>query len=226
LQFLNSDEAWIESTSWGCPCEGLGVSAKISGDSTGFSAWANKNFGTVGFDSVPIDADAISATTSAIVNSVLKVTHEFKPSALTDRLYEVTVTFENLGSDTLTELRYKRLIDWDIPPDVYNECVSVDTGDSKAIEYASDNGFDRNDPLLFPRSGSFTCSGSCKNLDNGPSDHGAMFQFLFKEADGVTLKTLEAGDKFSFKIFYGGAPNKMEATEALIAVGAEVSNTQ
>jgi hypothetical protein len=75
LQFLNSDEAWIESTSWGCPCEGLGVSAKISGDSTGFSAWANKNFGTVGFDSVPIDADAISATTSAIVNSVLKVTH-------------------------------------------------------------------------------------------------------------------------------------------------------
>lgn len=69
----------------------------------------------------------------------------------------------------------------------------------------------------------FACpaGAGCAVLDNGPSDHGALFQFLFKKPD-LTPLALGPGETLSFKIFYGAAPNKSEAADALSKVGAEV----
>jgi hypothetical protein len=61
-------------------------------------------------------------------------------------------------------------------------------------------------------------------VDSGPRDHGAFFQFLFNE--DLTLVTLEPGETFAFKIYYGGAATKVDATLAIQAVSAEVSRVK
>jgi len=133
-------------------------------------------------------------------------------------------------TETLTELRYRRTMDWDIPPSPFNECVSIIYGTQpKDLEYATDDGFEQQNPLTdTSNSGiSFSCptGGSpCPVYDDGPNDHGVNFQFLFKEDDGVTNASIGPGESMVFKIFYGAAANKSAANAALGAVGAEVAS--
>ena len=76
--------------------------------------------------------------------------------------------------------------------------------------FASDNGFASADPLAGPASIAFTGDA----VDNGPADHGALFDFGF---DNLT-----PGQSVTFKTYYGGAATEGEANAALGAVGAEV----
>ena len=55
------------------------------------------------FASTPVTA--ISSIVSSDGN--LKVTHDFHPSSVTQNLYEVTVTLDNIGGTTINEPRYK-----------------------------------------------------------------------------------------------------------------------
>jgi hypothetical protein len=163
----------------------------------------------------------------------LRVTHNYEPAPETPNLYVATVTFENTDLvESLTDFRYRRVMDWDIPPDLTSECVSIDTGTAISLEYASDQGFAYSDPLR-PFTGThqspilFECPGGvgCPVFNSGPTDHGALFQFLFKNED-ESLVTLAPGETFTFKIYYGGAANKADATLAIQAVGAEVSRVE
>jgi hypothetical protein len=85
-------------------------------------------------------------------------------------------------------------MDWDIPPTTpFNERVSIFyTDQPKDLEYVPDDGFGSPDTLNDTSSGiEFSCptgrGSPCPVYDNGTSDHGANFQFLFKEDDGVTI---------------------------------------
>jgi hypothetical protein len=164
-----------------------------------------------------------------LTSGPLRVTHYYEPAPETDNLYVATVTFVNTGVESLTDLRYRRVMDWDVPPDVFNECVSIGTGSAVSLEYASDNGFLTSNPLANPIGDffAFECpfGVGCPVFDSGPEDHGAAFQFLFKNND-LTLVTLDPGETFTFKIYYGGAGTKADATAALVAVGAEVSRAK
>ena len=121
-------------------------------------------------------------------------------------------------------------MDWDADPTPFDECVSIVTGDAAALEAAGTDGFTNSNPLSFTSFGGkgFSCPpagcpADCTagNCDRGPEDHGAGFQFLFKNNDG-TLQVLPPGESFSFKIFYGGATSKSSALTELGKVGAEV----
>ena len=184
------DGSWFDSTSYGCSCEGFGVSAKPL--STGLSFWGGANESTGGVSNInadPISSDSVTATTIArLLSGPVTVKHEFVPSAYTSNLYEVKVTIQNTSpTESLSEIRYRRTMDWDIPPTPFSECVSIFYGSTKPkdLEYVTDNGFvDANPTTDTSTNGlNFSCptgDAPCPVYDDGPADHGANFQKMME----------------------------------------------
>lgn len=115
LRYIFPDGRESESTSYGCECEGWGASA----DST--AGWANDSVGGVVVDlsSVSFSSTATTAISElTLPGGLLKVTHDFHPSPATDNLYEITVILENISPSPINDVRYRRVMDWDIYPTV------------------------------------------------------------------------------------------------------------
>ena len=197
-----------ESTSHGCLCEGWGVGI---GD-TSQSGFANISSGTSGLALVSFASTATTATSVVSMGGALQVTHQFSPSALTDNLYQVTVTIENTSGVDISDLRYTRTFDWDIEPTTFSEFVTIQGADAAtAVLRAIDNGFVSSDPF---GSRSTILGGDGDFIDLGPGDIGANFDFGFG--------ALAAGESFTFDIFYGAALTEVAALASLALVGAEV----
>ena len=221
LIFMKPSGVEVESTYHGCPCEGWGASASRTSNGASFSGYANNGRSTANIVSQPILSNGVTAfIDTTLATGPLRVTHSYFPSPDTSNMYVADVTYENTDStETLTNLRYRRVMDWDIPPFLYNECVTIDVGTSNSVEAVSNSGFASTDPLLSVASGS-----TASSYDIGPRDHGALLQFLFKKPDDGALVTLAPGETFTFQILYGAAANKADAAQALANVGAEVSH--
>lgn len=222
-----------EATAPGCLCEGWGV-ANADGATGTFSGYANAAVDGVqnltvqpgtGLYAGPSGETALkpesagtrykSITTSS---GRVKVTHDFHPTVLTQNLYQVDVTMENIGSTPIGDLRYRRVMDWDIAPITFSEYTEIHVGTSANLVRATSDGFRSGDPLSDPGpyAGSpptTLVSGSPDYL-GGPSDQGALFDFTFG--------ALAAGETKTFKIFYGAGANRAEALSAITAVGAEM----
>ena len=247
LRFLRADRPALESTADGCTCEGWG----IADAGTGLSGWANDSSGYAGLELVSFTHDATSATsvmrTQGFVGGggggddgagfaapasfaggepapQLQVTQEYRPAAGSSYLYEDVVTVENIGDAPATDLRYRRVMDWDIEPTPFDEFSTIDGTDSSALLFSSDNGFDTADPLGYrdwydlPQC-TFATGGSdhaCVGFftDAGPEDHGAHFDFGFGG--------LAPGESKRFIVYYGAAPDEASAVGAVSAVGGEV----
>jgi len=198
-----------EATAPGCLCEGWGVADATSG----VSGYANVAVdGVVNLDFKGFFRTASSAVSVVQVGSTFRVTHDYHPSA-SPNLYEATVTIQNT-SDHDTDVRYRRVMDWDVEPTAFNEFVSVVTiagaERAKNVLFSSDDGFASANPLSGPSSIDFVGDA----IDSGPDDHGALFDFGFG--------TLKPGEKVAFNIYYGAAATEPEANAALGAVRAEV----
>ncbi|HET7274847.1 MAG TPA: PEP-CTERM sorting domain-containing protein [Longimicrobiaceae bacterium] len=204
-----------ESTAPGCLCEGWG--AGISGGTgSGVKGWANNDSGDFNVTAVSFTSTASTATTVADIGGLLRVKHEYKPSA-TPNLYEVVVTMTNLTGGTLGDgahaIRYNRVMDWDIEPTAFRENVTLQGWPATALVHTSDDGFAA--PDVFATPGVF-CAGAVNAdfTDAGPCDHGAFFTFGFTP--------LAAGASQSLSIFYGAAATEADMLAALGVVGAEV----
>jgi len=206
----------LESTANGCLCEGWGVGAD------GTSGYANNASGTAGLTSLSFtsggaahtDDESVGSTATSVVNmrDLLKVTHEFTPSA-SDNLYQVHVTIENIGAADVASLRYRRTFDWDVDPTAFSEFVTIGgTAGATAVIGATDDGFCSSNP--YSGCGTIVSGSSGDFVDSGPADHGANFDFDFG--------ALAVGATFEFDIFYGAAFTESAAFSALAAVGAEV----
>ena len=204
----------------GCECEGWGAGDETSG----VSGWAGRSFGVSGVEVVDFATTGSSAVSVAQIpdatDPIIEVTHDYHPSA-SPNLFEVTVTLENV-SDAPQIPRYRRAMDWDIPPTTFDEAVTIQgTGTSSSVIFASDDGFASGDPFAGESWINFT-GDAVKNVDevltpggDGPdSDHGALFDFRFDP--------LAPGESFTFNIYYGAAGNETEAAVSLAAVQAEV----
>lgn len=196
-----------ESLAPGCPCEGWGV-----GDaSTGAYGRAGDVFG---YTNLVLDSFTATSTTAVSVVRmlqggeipVLKITHDYHPS-LSANLFECTVTIENISSSTV-DLRYRRPMDWDIPPTEFNELVTLKTGGASNVLFTSDDGFADGNPFAGPSWINFTGEA----VDSGPADHGCLFDLGFGP--------VAAGAKRVFHLYYGAASNYTNAMAALNAVGA------
>lgn len=206
----------------GCPCEGWGVSA------SGGSGWANEDEGgAFNLALVSFASDATSATSVVDVTTVpgLRVTQAYAPAytdVLGGGLFRDTVTITNtndVNGATLTDVRYRRVMDWDIPPTEFEEMVTIGgtapAFASGTLVRTGDNGFDTANPLAtFGADLGFGCPVNADFVDCGPEDHGAVFDLSFG--------SLAPGESKTFEIFYGATYSEAAAFLALASVGAEV----
>ncbi|WP_437758424.1 DNRLRE domain-containing protein [Sorangium sp. So ce1389] len=188
----------------GVQAEGWGVADATSG----VAGYANvsQDGGAVNMTIVSFSSTASTAVSTVRVGSTFVVTHDYRPSAATPWLYEVVVTIQNISPD-LVDLRYRRVMDWDIAPTAYSEYVTIDHGTASELFRTDTNGFNSANPFWLSsyQPGPVT--------DAGPADHGALFDFDFGE--------LAPGESKVFKTFYGAAGTEGDALSALSSVGAE-----
>ena len=153
------------------------------------------------------------------IQNTFRVTHNFHPSPESPNLYEATVTITNITGDALNQVRYRRVMDWDIEPTASSEYVTIQGGNTPELPFDSNDGLASANPLAgrsdLGHTGNFT--------DEGAEDHGALFDFDFGR--------VEAGQSVRFSIFYGAAANGARGShrdrrgrcEFLLAGGAEHS---
>lgn len=195
----------------GCMCEGWGVAGN------GIAGWASVDNGGISNITVDSFASTASTATSAVhLTSLpsLTITQAYAPSAgAPTTLFEDTVTIANTGAADVTDVRYRRVMDWDVPPTEFNEYVTIGGLPAANLLYSDDNGFNHSSPLI-ASSPIVPGTANTNFVDAGPADHGALFDFGFG--------TIAAGESKTFKIFYGAADSEDAAMAALGAVSAEV----
>lgn len=223
--FANSPEGY-EATYPGCTCEGWGAAIASLGI-TGYDGNGTSNVSVVSFTSTATTANSVVTIANGGGTPVLRVTHDFKPSA-SRYLYQVDVTLENISGGDLgsgaTDLRYTRLMDWDTEPTPFSEFVTLQGWPATNLLNSSDDGFEPANPL-FATSSIAACAPEGANfVDCGPADHGARFDFGFDALLGTDNPDTADVDETmrSFTIFYGAAPSEALADLARAVVGAEV----
>jgi predicted RecA/RadA family phage recombinase len=225
---LNTD-----ATGDGCACEGWGVADATSG----LTGYANESAGNLHITAVGTIATATTAVVTTDVSDVaipgyaLRVVHDYHPSPISPNLYEVTVTITNTGTQPVTDLRYRRVMDWDIEPTAFSEWVTIaNTAASRQLLFDSDNGFATSNPIGLRgyRQSQSACgtayTGLCNFTDLGTggqypavttaADHGALFDFGFG--------ALAVGASHTFQTYYGAAPSEAAALSAISAQGIGV----
>ncbi len=194
----------------GCFCESWGV----SGDTV-------EGINYAGFLSgIEIDSFASTATTATSVVhltdlSELQVTQAYAPApGAPTALFEDIVTIANLSDAAISDVRYARAMDWDVPPTEFSEFVTIQGLPAAALLFSSDDGFSAALPLSSVGDALDPATINANFSDNGPADHGSLFIFGFGD--------LAAGESRTFSIFYGATASEPDALAALGAVGAEV----
>lgn len=195
----------------GCMCEGWGVAGN------GIAGWASVANG--GIVNVVVDSfvsTPSTATTMVHLGSLpsLQVTQAYAPSAgAPTSLFQDTVTIANTGAADILDVRYRRVMDWDVPPTTFREFVTIGGLPAANLIYSDDNGFTHSSPLS-PSSPIMSGTVNTNFTDLGPADHGALFDFGFG--------TIAAGQSKTFNIFYGATDSEAAAMAALGAVSAEL----
>jgi PEP-CTERM motif len=205
----------FDATTPGCICEGWGLSA--SGFGGGRDQSAGPNTGTTfvseATDYIPnVAAGTFFTTTSTLDGTGLSITQEYGASA-SNNLLQDKVTITNTGGSTETDVRYRRTMDWDVPPGEFSELVTIQGWPATALLATSDNGFSSADPLDPQGVVDPACGINVNFTRCGPADHGAVFDFAFGN--------LDPGESLDFFIYYGattGFPNDTAAALASLAV--------
>ncbi len=204
-----------EFTAPGCLCEGWGA-----GDATtGNAGWANEDSDFPSINNIVVESATFTATEATTVGlvgdpAIMRVTHHYYPAPETPNLYRVDVTVENISSDPI-DLKYRRVMDWDIEPTAFSEYSTIIGGEAADdVESTSNDGFETSNPLVATSDISPFPGEDVDFVDAGPRDHGANFTFGFGE--------LPVGGTQDFVTYYGAAGDETGALAALAAVGAEV----
>lgn len=210
-----------EATYDGCTCEAWGAGDRYTATAVwantvenGLNASSDAGASVTGFNFTPFSAISVVEVDGT---SAFRVVHNFVPSATPD-LYQVNVSITNLGSSAMAPV-YRRAMDWDIEPTPFEEYVTIGGVRDSAgnphpnILFSSDDGFASGNPFA-GESSIDSATVNTNFFDNGPTDHGALFDFQFDD--------LAAGDTLDFKIFYGASSSESAARAALAAVGAEI----
>jgi PEP-CTERM motif len=203
---------WYDSTSPGCFCEGWGASA--NGVTSMYANVSTDGVVNVTVDSFTTPAGHLISVVHDTTGAGLSVTQDYSISA-SDRLFQNRVTITNTSGADMTDVKYVRVMDWDIISTEFTEAVTIQgTGTTTLLEASGDDGFYTANPLA-GGSPTIGCPADSDYVDCSPTDdHGAYFRFNFG--------TLLAGESKTFDIFYGGTLTEAAALAALGTVGAEL----
>ncbi len=198
-----------DATAPGCLCEGWGVAATLN--DLRVAGFANVAAGSGGLTGGTFGATLTSATSTInLLDAPLRVVHTYGVS-LDRNTFQGNITLTNTGSDTLFDVVYRRAMDWDVPPTEFNELVThvgiVANLEANGgnVRYASNNGFANSDPRS--EAGGSPETINTDFTDNGPSDHGSVFDFAFGN--------LAPGASRTFNIFYGAYESEARALAAI-----------
>ena len=215
LAFKFADGSWRDATSPGCFCEGWGVS--VNGATSGYanvdSDSGVNNLSVVG---VPVATPSTFTTTTSITSLPgLTVRHAYAPADNSpEALFKVVVTIRNETGAAVNDVKYVRVMDWDVPPTEFSEYVTIKgTGTTTLLDRSHNDGFETANPLIdgAPITAA-TLNADFEDL--GVLDHGAYFRFNFG--------TLEDLAEYTFTIFYGAAPSERTANAAMFAEDIEL----
>lgn len=203
-----ADGSWRDGTAPGCLCEGWGVSANNS-----VSGFANASSGISNLTVSSFTSTTTTATSVVTLSSLpgLSVSQAYAQSDnAANVLFKNVVTITNNTGEALNNVKYVRVMDWDVPPTEFSEYVTIKgTATTTLLERSHNDGFESGDPL--DNDDAITASTLNTDFtDVGVEDQGAYFRFNFG--------TLEQGESYSFTIFYGAATTE---SDALAAIGAE-----
>ena len=151
----------------------------------------------------------------------LRLTQDFHPSPTTPNLYEITATLENISGGPLTDVRYERVMDWDVEPTAEDEFVTINRGPSPPRASSTRTTTASAQLPVLGRSTaprrtarSTPATVNADYVDSGPGDHGARFRFGFGD--------LAAGESKEFFLYYGAAGDEADANAAVSAAALEV----
>ncbi len=215
VAFRFADGSLRDATSPGCICEGWGAAATTG---SGIKS-ANADISAGGINNMTVDSFTSTASTATSIVSLtnlpgFKIKQNYVPSA-SSALYEDIVTITNTTGSTVSDVRYTRAMDWDVPPTEFREYVTIGGWGATNLLHTSDNGFANPNPYSGDHGAmGYGCANNANFTDCGPGDHGALFDFGFG--------SLADGESKSFSIFYGATPDEKSAFAALGKVGAEV----
>lgn len=209
------DGSFRDGTAPGCFCEGWGVS--VNGTDSGYANVSsdgganNLTFGAA----TGVTGSTVTTTTSLTSLPGLTVVQSYAPSpSAPGALFINRVTITNTTGATVTDVKYVRVMDWDIPLTEFNEFVTIKgVASTTLLEESGDNGFNSANPLA-PY---FNSDPACFNsdcTDSGVADHGAYFRFNFGD--------LADGESYAFDIFYGAAADEDAAIAAIAAESIEL----
>ena len=220
---------WYDAIAPGCQCEGWGAGG-IDSYGRQFYGYANASSGIVNVKVVNFTYDLSSIESVTTVNDsagdpALQIRHVYGPSPLaTDKLFEAVVTITNISGQSITDVRYNRSMDWDIPDSEFSERVTIGGVTASAgsatkprVKYSGNNGFMNGNPFNSSSSHTKWPKSGVVNTDYeraGPADHGATFTFEFGD--------LSCGENHNFITYYGAAENKETMKAALSLEGAAV----
>lgn len=198
-----------EALAVGTLTEGWGVARPGTGSTV--TGYANVAQGApVGLTIESFSGTSENAKSVVRIGSTYRVTHDFKPQST--NLYEVGITIENLSGEFLSDVVYRRVMDWDIPPTEFQEFVSVRGTSSPLGVSASNNGPGASaNPLTVPPGG--TGGDFTGDFSTGPADQGAVFNLKFNLAAGATK---------TFVLYYGAAANTEAAKAVALSADVEV----
>ncbi len=242
---LKYPQGWYDSTSQASKWESWSAGAIYPSQPTAKSAWASvsQQIGkgaaagvTMTVKSFVVDATSVKSTvwiSNSLGDPMLEVTHVYGPTsgATNKTLFQGLVTITNISGVTLSDVRYRRNMDWDIVENTTKASVdavgiasSVNgsnfpkiakvAGDGKTplVGYC-DNGGEDNvhaDPYLScaPRN-----AGSANQDFTGLSGQiGSSFDFQFGD--------LLCNESATFYIYYGAADSRTALANAMASVGA------
>ena len=218
LSYKFPDGSWRDATAPGCYCEGWGLALTLPSTTrvSGYGGMVSGSAGLTLNSFFPLSTAALSQVSLTAAPDVT-VSHDY--SAVVNG-FKGKVTVKNTSAtDTVTDVVYRRAMDWDVPPTEFSEFVSHYgvvanlTSNGGKVLYASDNGFASPDPQTSP----FIISPTSVNtdfVDLGPTDHGSVFDFAFGN--------LTPGASLSFDIFYGAYPDEATALADLPSLGLNV----
>lgn len=239
---------WYDSTSPGKMWEGWGVSGKDSISKNITSGYASVDAGGVSANivvkSFVVDDTSIKSTVwimdSAGTSPLFEVTHVYGPTigATNKNLFQALVTVTNISGGTLDDVRYRRIMDWDILDNtttVYTDQVGVANSFASTftpkIYDSCDNGGSHGSITPDP---SVDCKPAPYPVTTSNHVDISGWGGSYKDSDGKT-KTTNLGASFTFQfgqllcnesaifyIYYGAGGSKQEVINALNTVDAKI----
>jgi type IV pilus assembly protein PilY1 len=240
---------WKDATSPGCLCEGWGVSA-TSGDGISVVGYADVSSGGIyNLEVKNFIVDTVSISSTVWIkdfsgNPILEVTHKYGLSSQNPTvLFQGNVTITNISGKSVTNVRYNRTMDWDMPSSIVSNPAPQTTGPyssgtAKNVyqyefnEYVSHYGVAKSlASLTKPKviyAGDYgfmipnpTNPGPSHNMTVGTYNVDFVQNGPTDHGSSFTFgfTDLNCGESTNFMIYYGAAENKTQLFNALFLEG-------